>query len=63
MTLVREVVSAIAPFVLAVGIERLGLTVALYLVATLGLAGVACLIELARLQSGESRRSRQMGLR
>jgi hypothetical protein len=50
MAAVRLVLAAIAPFVLAYLLEMFGPSLALAILALVGLAGLAAFIEVARLQ-------------
>ncbi|MBN9345789.1 MAG: hypothetical protein J0I48_06210, partial [Devosia sp.] len=48
MASVRQVLASVAPFVLATLIEAVGVRPALWLVAGVGLLGLACLVQVAR---------------
>ena len=48
MAAVRQVLAAIAPFALAMAIEAVGAGPALWMLAVVGLAGFACMVEVAR---------------
>lgn len=50
MTLARQFLAAAAPFLFAWILERLGASVALLSIAAVGIAGVACFVEIARLR-------------
>jgi hypothetical protein len=45
---VRQVLAAVAPFVLAFLIEAAGVRPALWIIAGIGLGGLACLLQVAR---------------
>ncbi|MBT9288382.1 arsenite efflux MFS transporter ArsK [Prosthecodimorpha staleyi] len=50
MTLARQFLAAAAPFLFAWILERLGATAALLSIAAVGIAGLACFVEIARLR-------------
>jgi MFS family permease len=50
MTLARQFLAAAAPFLFAWILERLGASVALLSIAAVGVAGLACFVEIARLR-------------
>jgi MFS family permease len=48
MAAFRQVLAAVAPFLLALSIEGVGAQISLWLVVLVGLAGLACMVEVAR---------------